>query len=98
MESEIITTIADKGAIGVVILAVLSILWLVRTFLTHITEQAELSREAHRDMVNTSSGALREVSSVVAKLHESNEMAHKELLTTGVQVLSELREVKAKIK
>lgn len=82
MESEIITTIADKGAVGVVILAVVAILWLVRTFLTHISEQAELSREAHCDMVNTSSSALKEVSSVVMRLHESNERAHSEILGT----------------
>lgn len=96
-EAEIVNAIVDNGAVGVVVLSVFAIMWIVKVFLQHISEQAELSREAHREMSQNSSGALREVTAVVSKLHEGNERAHMHLEHQTDKVLSNIETIKTKL-
>ncbi len=112
MTPDIITATAglgQYGAIGIVILALVSVVVVVwGTFKFNanqsdlnrraIAEQASLNRDSHKENTQIMSSALKEVTTVVGKFATDNKADHTEMRGFHGTILHEIREVNTKLK
>ncbi len=112
MTPEIITAtsgLGQYGAIGIVILSIASVVLVVWGTLKFnanqsdlnrraIAEQASLNRDSHKENTQIMSSALKEVTQVVGKFASDNRAEHIQMRGEHKTIISELREVKTKVK
>lgn len=112
MTPEVITAtsgLGQYGAIGIVILSIGAIVLIVyNTFRFNanqselnrnaIAEQASLNRDSYKENTQIMSSALKEVTKIMGKFSSDNKLDHLGLENSNGLILSEIKEVKAKLK